>query len=97
MEKAGLFDNVELVEEFNFRGIGVDVRELTISELSVLPRYTRFEKEFAFYKMDVSGFGMHLTAAVTNLHEKELAWAILSEIDQDNPNNNQLNHTPKNL
>ena len=47
--------------------------------------------------MDVYGFGMHLKTAVTNLHEKELAWAILSEIDEDNANNNQLNHTPKNL
>ena len=36
--------------------------------------------------MDVNGFSLHLKTAMNNLNEKELAWSILSEIDEGNAN-----------
>ena len=74
MEKVGLIVNVNLVEDHNL--YGDDVKELTTIQLKILPRYSRFEKEFPFYKMDINGFGMHLKTAMNCLNEKESAQEI---------------------
>ena len=76
MEKVGLIVNISLVENHNL--YGDDVKELTTDQLKTLPRYTRFEKEFPFYKMDINGFGMHLKAAMNDLNEEESASIIKS-------------------
>ena len=45
--------------------------------------------------MDVNGFSLHLKTAMNNLNEKELAWSILSEIDEGNAN--QVERSGQNL
>ena len=63
LQKQGIQVNIDDIRDHNLVG-GDDVESIQTRKLRRMERYSRFEKYFPFYKMDINGYIFHVNQAV---------------------------------
>lgn len=63
LRNQGIEVDINAIRDHNLVG-GDDVESIQTKNLRRMERYTRFEKYFPFYKMDINGFIFHVNQAM---------------------------------